>query len=166
MIFDWDNVAVWWTLDSSCKKKTRNEFRELGCLSLKMFEESCTCTYTNRSVHPIRSHDGGQWNIPTLHSNSVFSSKEQNREKSNWDQKGWCCQMLNRVLHLSLIFVALFSLTFNVKSQMQGNHYFEKLFCSLMDLIDRKWVLIFSQNQAFQKQVLFVHFPSLILLLM
>lgn len=67
----------------------------------------------------------------------------------------------NTTLHLKLS-VAVFSLTLNVKSYKQCNHCFERLFCSLMDLIVRKWVLIISQNQAFQKQVLFAHFPPLI----
>lgn len=106
---------------------------------------------------------GASQKIPVLClTNLVFDQRQtKTRETPSFKRVGISnCQ--NKTLHLGLKVVAVFSQTLNFKSYKQCNHYFERLFRSLMGLIVRKWFLIFSQNQAFQKQVLFVHFPPLI----
>lgn len=130
-------------------------------LLLQMFEEQRRCTVIAMSVHTIPSQFSCKcprckilenFN-PTFQAEfSVKGTKIRNNEAQKYSNC-W-----NTTLHLKLS-VAVFSLTLNGKSYEQCNHCFERLFCSLMDLIVRKWVLIISQNQAFQKQVLFAHFP-------
>ena len=113
---------------------------------------------SHRSVL-VRTRDAGSWKIPVLQSNINFQSKEQETRRL---QRVGLSNCQKKTLHLSVISVAVFGPALNVKSYIQCNRYFEWFFCRLMDLIVRKWFLIFSQNQAFQKQVLFAHFPPLI----
>lgn len=126
----------------------------------QMLEEQCRCTDTMRSLLILLSQFSlkDPWCRILENSDLTFESEFSTTKLKRIGPFNF----QNKTLHSSLLSVAVFSLTFNVKSYKQCNHYFERLFCSLMDLIVRKWFLIFSQNQAFQKQVLFAHFPPLI----
>lgn len=103
-------------------------------------------------------HIGGSWKIlhPTL--DRIFNHKQKQEKQPGSKELIFPTARTNSAFEPDIFGCLQSILKFEILKQC--NHYFEKLFCSLMDLIVRKWFfdIRFSKSSFLQKQLLFVHF--------